>query len=63
MTKHLIPDPFTAARLPYRLLTESWWLDEDFTPTGEPCPQSLAVAGSHISDTSKARFKNAINKR
>jgi hypothetical protein len=29
MNKHLIPDRSTLPRLPYRLLTEGWWLEEN----------------------------------
>ncbi|MEB2844423.1 hypothetical protein [Endobacterium cereale] len=30
MKKHLIPDRSALPRLPYRLLKENWWLQEDF---------------------------------
>jgi hypothetical protein len=29
MNKHLIPDRTTLPRLPYRLLIEGWWLEEN----------------------------------
>lgn len=29
MKKHLIPDRLALPRLPYRLLRDSWWLEED----------------------------------
>lgn len=31
MKKHLLPDRAALPRLPYRLLKENWWLEEDFT--------------------------------
>lgn len=39
MKKHLIPDRSALPRLPYRLLKENWWLQEDFNiETGTASP-------------------------
>jgi hypothetical protein len=41
MKKHLIPDHTALPRLPYRLLQESWWMEEDVTNDDRIPSQSI----------------------
>lgn len=50
MKKHLTPDRSALPRLPYRLLKESWWLEENFsfdTNIATPFTRSDAVKDLH----------------
>jgi hypothetical protein len=42
MKKHLIPDQAALSRLPYRLLQESWWLEDNSNLETRIPPSSIS---------------------